>query len=803
MTPDTRDNLRKRISRAPTDPGVYRWKDKSGEIIYVGKAKNLRNRLRSYVLENAAKGQGPWKQSMYEQIVDFDVTITNTELEALILETNLIKEIRPKYNVLMKDDKNYVYVRITVNDPYPAVDVVRKMEFASDNLRSGPSERPAGRAGKTGGVRYFGPFLSRYETEKTLDMLHDFVGFRACRDSIDAMNRWMKDQEAPHPTESGKLRPCLDFQIHQCNGLCAGDLSVEEYRRRIDQVIEFFKGDYDPVINAGKERMMQLAADKKFERAGEIRDTLQMIEHMKERQLISDTSGDDTDVVGVAVLSGKAHVEILQKRLGKLTGEHHLSLMGKAESVADVLEQFLPQYYEGVADIPETVLVSEDFSDRETLETFLTDQHGKKVRVIVPERGKKSKLLELAEKNAQQKAMQAEASWEAEERNIQNALDELASNLDLATLPKRIEGYDISHTGGTETVGSMVVFVNGKPKNDQYRSFTIHSMQRGAIDDYRALKEVLARRLRHAAGGLKMEEKKWEENGITIGKARKNEQTIIEGIIERHPTELSQQPIDYHEFWVARCESDIIGMGCLHKHATGLLELKSIWINEEHRGGRLGQFLSRFILKSVKKGKVYVMIDPQLEQYYASVGFRHVLKAPPVLIEEMQSEKKKNPSIPDGIVLVYDTTQHKTDGSLATFPDLLVIDGGKGQLNAVHEVLQSFGLSIPVIGLAKREEEVFVPGKKDPVIFRTDSPAKFMLMRLRDEAHRFANRHRKKRAAKHAVQSQLDHVPGIGPDTKQELLKTFGSVDVIRRQDDAALKNILNEEQIHALRQVL
>lgn len=790
MTPDTRANLRKRIARAPTEPGVYRWMDAEGTIIYVGKAKNLRNRLRSYVLENAAKGQGPWKQSMYEQITDFDVTVTNTELEALILETNLIKEIRPKYNVLMKDDKNYVYVRITLQDPYPQVDVVRKMEI------------DASRAGlrKLGGARYFGPFLSRYETERTLDMLHDFIGFRACKPSIEALNR---NPDRDDVFASGKLRPCLDFQIHQCNGLCAGEISQEEYRRRIDEVVEFFKGDYEPLIKRGKERMMQLAAEKKFERAGEIRDTLQMIENMRERQLISDTSGDDTDVVGVAVLSGKAHVEILQKRMGKLIGEHHLSLMGKAESVADVLEQFLPQYYADAADIPEMVLVSEDFADRDTLAQFLTEQHGKKVRVLVPERGRKSKLLELAEKNAQEKAKQAEASWEAEERNIQGALDELASALELPIIPKRIEGYDISHTGGTETVGSMVVFMNGKPRNDQYRSFTIHSMQKGAIDDYRALKEVLARRLRHAAGGLKMEEKKWEENGITVGKAKKDELQTIEEIIARYPDDLSQRDIDYKSFCVARHESEIIGFVRLRDWGGGIKELSSLWVDEPYRGGKLGYFLARCILRSVKKGKVYVRILPELEQYYAVLGFRHVLKSPQVFIDRFEEVKKEHPEVQERIVMMYEVTQHKADSSLSALPDLLVIDGGKGQLNAVLEVLKEFQLTIPTIGLAKREEEVFVPGQKDPIIFRQDSPAKFMLMRLRDEAHRFANRHRQKRAAKHAVESKLDSVRNIGPETKQKLLTTFGSVDVIRKQSDDALKPILNDEQIRALRQVL
>jgi excinuclease ABC subunit C len=811
-------NLRKRIARASKGPGVYRWLDADGTIIYVGKAKNLQSRLKSYVMENAAKGQGPWKQSMFEQLADFDVTIVNSELEALILETNLIKKLRPKYNVLMKDDKNYVYVKITVQDAYPSVEIVRKLEDPTSSARGGLR--------RASGAKYFGPYLSPYEVRKTLDMLHGFFGFRACKESISAMNKLAasptltlprrgREQNSLPPSGEGpgmgaqeqspvsKLRPCLDYQIGQCNGLCAGKLTKDEYRTRINAVIDFFKGNFDPVLKRGKELMMQLASEKKFERASEIRDTLAVIEGMREKQIISDTSGDDVDVVGVAVLSGKAHVEVLQKRMGKLIGEHHLALMGKAESVSDVLEQFLPQYYVDAADIPEAVLVSDDFPGREALQEFLTEERGKKVKVLMPERGNKSHLLDLAEKNAQEKAKQAEASWEAEERNVRGALEELTAGLSLPSVPARIEGYDISHTGGTETVGSMVVFVNGKPKNDQYRSFTIHSMQKGAIDDYRALKEVLARRLRHATGGLKMEEKKFAENGIMVSKAKKDEQKKIEEIVARYPQELSQRDIDYKKFLVARHDGDIIGLVRMRDWGNGIKELSSLWVEESYRGGKLGSFLARSLLRTVKKGKIYVRTLPELEQYYGVLGFRHVLKSPQVFIDRWEQVKKENPETLERLVMMYEVIQHKPDTSLSSLPSLLVIDGGKGQLNAVCDVLKEFQVTIPVIGLAKREEEVFIPGKSDPIIFRQDSPAKFMLMRLRDEAHRFANRGRERRALKHAVESQLDRIPSIGPDSKRELLKAFGSVDNIRRQSDEALKTILNEDQLRAMRQIL
>jgi excinuclease ABC subunit C len=779
MVPDILDTLRRRVAQAPQSPGIYRWKNKDGDVLYVGKAKNLRNRLKSYVQKGAEKGQGPWKLSLLNQIADYDATVVNSEIEALVLETNLIKEMRPKYNVLMKDDKNYVYVKITLQDLYPVIEVVRQMD---DNK-----------------AKYFGPFISSFDTRRSLDMLQELFRYRACKQSIEALNKAQGDKEAVYGT--GKLRPCLDFQIGQCCGTCAGSISHEEYLSRIQKVIEFFKGNYRPVIDQAKEEMQKAAAERRFEHATRLRDLLKYIENMQERQIVSDTSGENADVFGLALLSGKVQVVIMQKREGKLIGEQQFSLMGSAESIADVMEQFLPQYYESVIDIPDAVIIGEDFPSREAFEEYLSRRRGKKAKVIVPERGNKSRLLELAETNAQEKAKQAEASWEADQRNTEQALEELVSRLDLPGIPQRIEGYDISHSAGTETVGSMVVLCNGKPRNDQYRSFTIHSMQRGAIDDYRALKEVLTRRLRHAAGGIGYEEEKWKESGTVFGRARKDEAAAISAALERRGEEPLPDGV-YKEFMVARHESEMTGFVRLKEYEGGALELTSLWADES-AGEKLPLFLMRMALKSVKKGKVYACIDSADEQRYAQVGFRHVLKTPKAFQDHCEQHASKNPDASPRMVMMYEALQHKPDVSLGAVPDLLVIDGGKGQLNAVLEVLQAFSLKIPVIGLAKREEEVFVPGKPVSVIFPQDSQGKFMLMRLRDEAHRFANRHRKKRATKSLFTSALDSVPGIGPEAKKELLSTFGSVDAIKRLPDETLREILTKEQVEKLREVL
>lgn len=771
--------LRARVAHAPAHPGVYRWLDKDGITLYVGKAKNLRNRLRSYVVSSVA-AIGPWRQSFYQQIADFDVTVTASELEALILETNLIKQLRPKYNVLMKDDKNYLYICVHTEEPYPRVEVVRRLPAVH-------GVKPL----RDHVARCFGPYLSSYQVQEILDFLNEIYGFRACEASIEVHNRYA---EKGDPVPADRLRPCLESQIGRCNGLCGGLIKQEEYRARIGHLTQFLKGDEDDVKKRLFERMQQAAAEKRFEKAAEYRNRLRLLEKTEEQDtLVSDTSGEDCDVIGVALLSGRAHVVVMVRRRGKVIGEQNVALSGQAEDASQVLEEFLPQYYSEVNDIPPDVIVSAEVPDSDVMMEWLSAERGAKVRLIVPERGKKSQLLRMAERNAYEKALHQEAKWEAEARNIQSALAEIATTLSLSKPPDRIEGYDISHLGGTETVGSMVVTLKGKPARDHYRSFTLRSIGEGEVDDYKALKEVLTRRFRRFVEDLPAEEEAWKQHGIRFGKARKAEQTVLQELIAKYPERLTQIDVDYHEYIVARREENIIGFIRLYKHpGLDLKELKSLWVVEEERGGKLGQFLIRKLLRSVKKGKVYVTIDPHLEEYYAQVGFRYVIKPPKVLQDHELC-----------CVMVWDASQNKIDPSFSSRPDLLVIDGGKGQLNAALEVLRDMVLDIPVIGLAKREEEIFVPGQKDHVSFAKDSPAKFLLMRLRDEAHRFANRLREGKGLKRASFSQLDEIPGLGPRLKQKLLQKFGSLSAIKSAQDAELRLMLNETQLKKLRENL
>jgi excinuclease ABC subunit C len=735
VSSDSLVQLKARIAKAPSKAGVYRWIGSPGDILYVGKAKNLRKRLQSYVSKTNVS-DGPWKKALRAHIKDFDVTVTGSELEALVLETNLIKQHRPKYNVMMKDDKNYVYVRIS-NQEFPKVEIVRQMEHD--------------------GARYFGPFLSSFETRRTLDMLDAIFHFRVCGESLRVMNHSEagsisvpKTNQSPvHQSPVARLRPCLDFHIGKCAGLCAGAIAKEQYRESVEHVADFFRGDRDPVRRRTQELMKEAAAARKFEKAAHLRDVLAVIDAMEETQRVSDPSEGDSDVWGVALLSGRAQAVLMRQRSGRIIGEQSMELAGFAETVAEVLEQILPQYYDIAADIPPLILVPEEPADGPAIEALLRLHGAHAVTLRAPERGKKSKLLELAKENAERKAEQREAKWEAEARNTKNALEELQQTLCLPSAPVRIECYDISHLGGTETVGSMAVALGGKVQTAHYRSFTLRTIKEGVIDDYRALREVLLRRLKHLKD-IKEEEKAWKEEGITFGKARKADLPRIIELFHTYADDIGADNIPVKDFLVARHSDVIVAFARFFplKSDKGskstLTLLRSVLVVKEFRGQRLGQFLVRKMLTQVKKGKIYITINPELEEYYAQVGFRHVIKHPPAIDEFLRSHSAK----PDTLVMMYEAIAHKPDASLASRPDLILIDGGKGQLATAVEAVSSMLFDIPIASLAKREEEVFITGHSDPVHFPKESQGKFLLMRLRDEAHRFANRHREKRISK-------------------------------------------------------
>ena len=773
---DPKAAIRKRVSKITQDPGVYRWLDKDGTVLYVGKAKNLRKRMQSYLLE---KGQrSPWTEMMIRQIRDFSVTVVRSELEAFILETNLIKELRPKYNILMKDDKNYVYARISVQDPYAKVDVVRRLE--------------------DDGALYFGPFLGAYYTNRTLEMLDSIVHFRACKESIDRLNHAAEKKQSLPVLDT----PCLDHQIGRCNGLCIGAVKPSEYQDRIHEVARFFRGNYQSAKKLTIEAMQVAAKNQKFERAAKLRDVLKFIEDLEKRQVISDASGQNVDVFGVALSRGKGQVVLLRTRDGKLIEEVSFALQGEAETIQGALSQFLPQYYSETQDLPETILLSEEIEDQAVFEKWLSERKGKKVAIVIPERGKKSDLQKLAEKNAHEKVEQQFAAWEAEAKKVEGAVTELATLLKLKESPRRIEGYDISHLGGSATVGSMVVFVNGKAKREHYRSFNMRSVKEGMIDDYKSLAEVLGRRLKYLTDNIKTATEREKTRGIEIGKARKTEQKLIDEIVKNNPNELEPEGVEYSRFIVARRGKEIVAMVQLYEYAPSVLAVRTLWVHEKERGHRLGRLLVRKLLAGVDKGKVYVLAHPDLEEYYAEVGFRHVIDGPKVLedVIERWTKEERYKGFPRYMILMTEVSKNKADPSFSERPDLLLIDGGKGQLSAVMPVLKELGLAIPVAGLAKREEEIFLPGEPVSLLVKEGSEARFLLQRIRDEAHRFANSLREKRLTSSLFASKLDEVPGIGDQTKLALLKKFGSADAAIAASDDELSSVLNASQLEAIR---
>jgi excinuclease UvrABC nuclease subunit len=673
-----------------------------------------------------------------------------------------------------------------VQDPFPRVEAARKIE--------------------DDGAKYFGPMSTGGELWAMLTMLRSIFPFRTC-----SMEILPKEGAIPLEVEckyKDRPTPCLDFHIQKCSAPCTAARTPQQYfQESIEGVIRFLKGDYESVRPLFEQKMKQAAIDKKFELAAQFRDYLASLDRLEGKQLITDTTGEDSDIIAVAVLSGRADVVVMHRRNGRLIGDSFYSLSGQAEDAKDVLEQFMPQYYNEGAEIPEALIISEDIADRGVFEEWLSAKKGRKVKILVPERGKKSHLLQLAEKNVAEKARQREVKWEAEKRNIESALKELQDTLVLPSLPERIEGYDISHLGGTETVGSMVVMRHGKAANDQYRSFTLRSLKKGEVDDYKSLKEVLYRRLLHLTRNVREEELALKAKGIAFGKPLKSEQKMICEILSDASSYPSQDVL------VVRKDKKFFGVIWTVEREGGLLEL----IHPRFPDGNEiikempDYIFHRKLLSRVKK-KVYVKVNSLTADTFSALGFQYVQRLPKPYAEEVPRyndmnhewliahHKKADDSL---LVMVYDPKKNREDPSLSSRPNLLVIDGGKGQLSAVMEVLSALQLDIPTIGLAKREEEVFVSGRKDPIFFPKDSQAKFLLMRLRDEAHRFANRHREKRGKSAMQASALDEIPSVGDETKKKLLQKFGSLSGIRVARDEELREILSESQLKEVRRRL
>jgi excinuclease ABC subunit C len=647
----------------PTQPGCYLFKDEHGTVLYVGKARSLRDRVRSYFRN--PRGLSLKNSHLVPRIASIDFQMVPSENAALLLEFNLIKQHRPKYNILMRDDKSFLSIRIT-NEPYPRIEAVRHRS--------------------NDGSRYFGPFTSAQSVHRTLDLLKRLFPYRSCRLNIQpppgghhlegeqalaaarqapapqatqgasrhGSRRTRQDENQPPQVRALTVagpgnRACLEYHIHRCAGPCIDAVSQDEYGRTIDQAELFLRGKSEQVATQLQQAMEAAAETLDFEQAARLRDQIDAVRRITDRQRVTVLGGHDQDILGMARVEDETCVELITVREGRMLGHKQFVMAGSAEQEdGAVLAAFLGQYYLTDGECPEEILLPAEPEDAEELTEVLSAKRRRKVQITVPRRGDKLDLVAVATDNARKAAADRQARALTDARKAVQALDELRQALALPRLPIRIECYDISHIQGTSTVGSMVVFENGKPKSAAYRRFRIKTVI--GADDFSSLAEMLRRRLKRAEGLA----------------AAPEMAPPAEGPAGTEPVAGDPGTVDSQSEWTRR-------------------------------------------------------------------------------------------------------------------PDLMIIDGGKGQLSAVLAVLDELGIrDQAIVGLAKQREELFLPGEHLPVLLPPTSQALFLVQRIRDEAHRFAITYHRAVRGKESLESSLDSVPGVGPRRNRDLMRHFGSVKGLR-----------------------
>ncbi|MCD8109730.1 MAG: excinuclease ABC subunit UvrC [Clostridiales bacterium] len=457
-------DIQEELKKLPDQPGVYLMHDAKDAIIYIGKAVSLRNRVRQYF--QSSRNKGAKIEKMVTQIARFEYILTDSELEALVLECNLIKEHRPKYNTMLKDDKTYPYIKVTLGEDYPRVLFSRQM--------------------KKDKSRYYGPYTSAGAVRDTIDLIRRLYRLRSC-------NRVL-------PRDAGKERPCLNYHIHQCMAPCRGDVSSEEYRERVQAAMEFLGGRFTPVIRELEEKMEAAAAALDFEKAAEYRDLLGSVKQIAQKQKITSFDGEDRDIIALAMDDRDAVVQVFFVRQGRLIGREHFHLtIGAEDTPREVMSVFIRQYYAGTPFIPREIMLQTEIDDLEIMESWLSARRGQKSVIRVPKKGNREKLVALAAQNAQMVLTQDREKIRREEGRTIGAVKEIASLLDIGNV-RRMEAYDISNINGFESVGSMVVYEKGRPCRSDYRRFKLRTVT--GPDDYASMREVLTRRFTHG-----MEEK--------------------------------------------------------------------------------------------------------------------------------------------------------------------------------------------------------------------------------------------------------------------------------------------------------
>jgi excinuclease ABC subunit C len=609
------------LDSLPAKTGCYLMKDDKGTVIYVGKAVNLRNRVRSYF--HSSSQNHPRTKRLVSKIADIEWIVVDSELESLILEMNLIKKHRPHFNVRLKDDKQYPYIKVHWHDPFPKITVTRRM------VRDGS--------------RYFGPYTSVWAVHQTLDVLRRIFPYLTCDRVITGEDK----------------RACLYYDIKLCSGPCIGVINQVVYRQMIEDLCQFLMGRTDPIVSRLKVEMDQAAQDLRYEQAATIRDQLQAIENVVERQKVISSEYIDSDVIAMARSDGEACVQVFFVRSGKLIGREYFLLEGADETPdKGVIGEFIKQFYDQAPIVPDQVLLPHEIEEAHIIRQWLRQRSSnEKVEILVPRQGQQSELIRMATENATETLSALQAQWEADKHRQEGALAQLQEALGLSGPPNRIECYDISNTQGTAAVGSMVVFEQGVPRKKHYRHFNIRSVT--GPDDFASMEEVLTRRFNR---------------------------------------------------WQAAKETA-------------------------------------------------------------------------------------------------DAPGKKPNQSFALLPDLLIVDGGKGQLSRAISVLESFELldKIPVAGLAKQNEELFVPGQTRPIVLDRKSPGLYLIQRIRDEAHRFAITSHRRLRTKKGLASRLDAVPGIGPARRKLLLKHFGSIHDIQQAsiDELTAVNGITPKLAQALKEHL
>ena len=468
-------NIQEELKKLPGKPGVYLMHDEKDAIIYVGKAISLKNRVRQYF--QSSRNKGVKIEQMVTHISRFEYIVTDSELEALVLECNLIKEHRPKYNTMLMDDKSYPFIKVTVNEPFPRVMLARQM--------------------KKDKAKYFGPYTSAGAVKDTIELIRKLYHIRSCNRSL--------------PKDIGKERPCLNYHIHQCQAPCQGYISQEEYRKSIDEVVRFLNGHYDLVLKELEEKMMAASDSLEFEKAIEYRELLTSVQKVAQKQKITDTAGDDRDIIAMASEGEDAVVQVFFIRSGRLIGRDHFYLKSaENDTEGEILSSFIKQFYAGTPYIPAELMLPEEIEDQDIIEEWLTARRERRVHLRIPKKGTKEKLVELAQKNAQMVLKNDRERLKREEGRTIGAVKELEKILGLKGII-RMEAYDISNTNGFDSVGSMVVYEHGKPKRNDYRKFKIKTVQ--GPDDYASMNEVLTRRFGH---GLREQQEESETGGFQI-----------------------------------------------------------------------------------------------------------------------------------------------------------------------------------------------------------------------------------------------------------------------------------------------